>query len=145
MSSRQRIIFDTNALISAAILPNSVSRKALLCALEHYKLIVSEDTWQEFAIKIEKPSLDRYFPSQESRLDFLLFVSCATEHIAVTSIVTECLDPNDNMFLELALDGKASIIVSGDEDLRKLNGWKTIRVLSTGEFYCECTRISDVE
>ena len=74
MSSRPRIIFDTNALISAAILPNSVSRKALLFALEHNKLIVSEDTWQEFAIKIEKPSLDRYFPSQESRLDFLLLV-----------------------------------------------------------------------
>ena len=144
MPSKPRIVFDTNSLISAAILPNSVSRKAFICALKHYKLIVSEDTWQEFAGKIEKPSLDHYFPSQESRQDFLLFVSRATEHIVVTSTVTDCADPDDNMFLELALDGNASIIVSGDEDLRKLNGWKNIRVLSTGEFYRECVGISDV-
>lgn len=145
MPSKLRIVFDTNSLISAAILPNSVSRKALTCALKHYKLIVSDDTWQEFASRIEKPSLDHYFPSQESRQDFLLFMSRATEHIVVTSTVSACADPDDDMFLELALDGKASIIVSGDGNLKKLNGWKNIRVLSTGDFYRECAGISDVE
>ncbi len=145
MPSKPRIVFDTNSLISAAILPNSVSRKALTCALKNYKLIVSEDTWQEFASKIEKPSLDHYFPSQESRQDFLLFISRATEHIVVSSTVSHCADPNDNMFLELALDGNASIIVSGDEALKKLNGWKNIRVLNTGDFYREYAGLSDVE
>ena len=145
MPSKPRIVFDTNSLISAAILPNSVSRKALICALKHYKLIVSDDTWQEFTSRIEKPSLDHYFPSQESRQDFLLFVSRATEHIVVTSTVTDCVDPNDNMFLALALDGQASILVSGDEDLKKLDGWKNVRVLSTGNFYRECAGIPDVE
>ena len=41
--------------------------------------------------------------------------------------------------------GNASIIVSGDEALKKLNGWKNIRVLNTGDFYREYAGLSDVE
>jgi predicted nucleic acid-binding protein len=45
----RRIVFDTNVLISAAILRGSVSRKALLHAVECFQLVQSDQTWAEFA------------------------------------------------------------------------------------------------
>lgn len=137
MPGKPHIIFDTNALISAAILPKSVSRQAFAFALEHHQLIVSRATWQEFSEKIAKPSLARYFPSEDARLDFVLFVNRAVKHIKTTSTVIDCIDPDDNRFLELALDGKAPIIVSGDTHLLSLNGWRNIRILNTGVFVRE--------
>lgn len=44
-SNLPRIVFDTNALVSAAILPESVSRWALLHAVEHFQLVHSRATW----------------------------------------------------------------------------------------------------
>jgi putative PIN family toxin of toxin-antitoxin system len=36
-------------------------------------------------------------------------------------------DPTDNIFLNLALDGKANVIVSGDHHLLDVNDSKTFR------------------
>jgi uncharacterized protein len=134
MPVRPRIVFDTNALISAAILPKSVSRKAFLLGVARYELIVSQATWMEFVEKIDKPSLAPYFSPLELRLEFVLFVNRVVKHVVATSIVTDCTDPDDNRFLELALDGKAGIIVTGDNKLLELDGWRGIRILKPGAF-----------
>ena len=36
------------------------------------------------------------------------------ETVDVTEVITDCRDPKDNKFLELAVNGKASHIISGD-------------------------------
>ncbi len=54
--------------------------------------------------------------------------------MAVTSTVTECRDPKDDKFLELAISGRASHIVSGDADLLVLNPFREISIVSPYDF-----------
>ena len=137
MKVKPRVVFDTNALISALILPNSISAKALRSAVERFEVIVSKATWQEFEQKMQKTSLERYFPSTQNRDAAIHTLNRIVTHIAVRSVVTDCRDPKDNPFLELALDGTAETIVSGDSDLLVLNPWRGIRIQSPGDFYRE--------
>jgi predicted nucleic acid-binding protein len=46
-----------------------------------------------------------------------------------TVTVTDCRDAADNKYLELALASRASIIVSGDQDLLVLHPWRGILIL----------------
>jgi putative PIN family toxin of toxin-antitoxin system len=48
--------------------------------------------------------------------------------------ITECRDPKDNKFLELAVAGNADCIVTGDNDLLVLNPFRNIRIITPKEF-----------
>jgi predicted nucleic acid-binding protein len=54
--------------------------------------------------------------------------------VEVTERVKECRDPKDDKFLELAVNGNATLIVSGDKDLQVLHPFRNIPVLSPREF-----------
>ena len=135
MKTRVRVVFDTNALISALIVPSSVPAKALDLAVEHFEIIVSKATWQELEQKIKKTSLERYFRNTQDRDAAVHAINRVVTHVAVRSVVTDCRDPKDNPFLELALDGKADAIISGDRDLLILNPWRDVCIQSPGDFY----------
>lgn len=134
MKSRLRIVFDTNALISAAILPNSVSNEALTIAVEHFDILTSKEAWQEFDTRVQKPKLFHYFGTVPKRDDVVSFVNQALIHIQVQSTVLDCADTDDNKFLALALDGDASILVTGDQDLLVLHPWRNVHIMRSGEF-----------
>ena len=135
MKTKSRVVFDTNALISALIVPSSVPAKALDLAVEHFEIIVSKATWQEFEQKIKKTSLERYFRNTQDRDAAVHAINRVVTHVAVRSAVTDCRDPKDNPFLELALGGKAETIISGDKDLLVLNPWRGVCIQSPGDFY----------
>jgi putative PIN family toxin of toxin-antitoxin system len=50
------------------------------------------------------------------------------------AMVRECRDPKDDKFLELALDGQADLLVTGDEDLLALHPWRGIPILSPADY-----------
>jgi putative PIN family toxin of toxin-antitoxin system len=56
------------------------------------------------------------------------------ELVTITERVTECRDPKDNKFLELALNGRADVIVSGDHDLLTLNPFREIPIVEPATF-----------
>ncbi len=45
-----------------------------------------------------------------------------------------CRDPDDNKFLEIAIDGKADHIISGDKDLLALNPFQGIPIIKPADF-----------
>ena len=47
--------------------------------------------------------------------------------------VSDCRDAKDNKYLELALAARATVIVSGDDDLLFLDPWRGIRVLTPAQ------------
>src|SRR5208337_3333818 len=63
---------------------------------------------------------------EEERLLFLAAFIRAAKVVDVTSKVTECIDPKDNKFLELAVSGKATCVVSGDSGLLVLNAFQGV-------------------
>ncbi len=124
-----RIVFDTNALISAAILPNSVSRQALLHIPSRYQLVHSIETWWELTSVIQRSKFDRYFPS-EGRAEFLMLLARISKFVEVSTVVTDCPDPKDNKFLALACDAHAPLIVSGDGHLRNMHPYRGIDIVA---------------
>ena len=53
----------------------------------------------------------------------------AAELVAIVEPVVECRDPKDDKFLELALNGRADAIVSGDADLLAADPFRGIPIL----------------
>jgi len=58
----------------------------------------------------------------------------AAEQVAVTEVITACRDAKDNKFLELAVSGGASHILSGDDDLLVLHPFRGIAVVTPQVF-----------
>jgi predicted nucleic acid-binding protein len=67
-------------------------------------------------------------------LDFLAALVRAAEVVDVKEVVTECRDPDDNRFLELAVSGKATHILTGDADLLALHPFRGVPILTPQDF-----------
>jgi predicted nucleic acid-binding protein len=47
---------------------------------------------------------------------------------ATIQLVCECRDPKDDKFLEVALNGRAEVVITGDEYLLAMNPWRDIAI-----------------
>ena len=133
MRLRERLVTDTNALISRLLLPSSIPGRAVRKAVDNGLLLVSEATMEELADVLARPKFDRYI-SLEDRQQFLRLLGRLAEFVPIVYPVRACRDPKDNKFLEVALNGKAAVILSGDSDLLALHPWQGIPILSPAEY-----------
>jgi hypothetical protein len=60
MPSDLRVVFDTNTLISAFLLPTSIPRQALDAATAAGRLLLSPATAAELTEVLRQPTFDRY-------------------------------------------------------------------------------------
>jgi putative PIN family toxin of toxin-antitoxin system len=123
-----RVIFDTNTLISRLLLPKSQTARAVRRLLEIGQQLVSESTLEELAKTLSKDEFDRYV-SLADRKDFFQKFARVAEWVEVTTVVRECRDPHDNHFLELAIDGGADLILTGDKDLLAMAPFRGVSIL----------------
>lgn len=128
------IVLDTNILISAAILPNSASRKVFDLAAQKFQIASSKEILEELITVIDRPHFDKYFHRTNTRFDFLMLIARVSEYFQPQVTVTDCRDPDDNKILELAVEINAKIIVSGDDDLLVLHPYQGINILKPQEF-----------
>ena len=56
------------------------------------------------------------------------------EWVPIIERVQACRDPKDDKFLELAVNGEAEYIITGDKDLLVLHPFNNTKILSTKEF-----------
>lgn len=133
MMSELRTVIDTGVVVSALLLPRSVPRQAFDVAAARGRLLVSYETIAELDEVLRRPRFDKYL-SQSRRLEFLAALVRETEVIDVVDVVAECRDPKDNKFLELALSGNGSHIVTGDSDLLVLHPFRAIPIVSPRSF-----------
>ena len=133
MSSDKYIVVDTSVLISALLKPNSIPAQALERARTHFKLAVSTETLTDLTKVLSRDYLARYRTVDE-RETFLVLYSELAEIIAITEHVTDCRDPKDNKFLDLALAANARILVSSDSDLLVLHPYRNIHIVTPSMF-----------
>ena len=124
-----RCIVDTNVFVSAAILPFSVPRRAVNKALNQATLLLSKTTLSELHEVLFRPKLDPYV-SREARSLFLAQLEAVADFVPIIQVVRECRDPKDNKFLELALNGRADQIITGDADLLRMHPWRGVSIHS---------------
>jgi putative PIN family toxin of toxin-antitoxin system len=113
MENDIRAVIDTGVAVSAVLLPHSIPRQAFDLAADNGRLLVSEATIAELDEVLRRPKFNKYVP-EEKRLEFLAALVRDAEVVDVTAVITDCRDVKDNKFLELAVSGRASHIVSGD-------------------------------
>jgi putative PIN family toxin of toxin-antitoxin system len=123
-----RVVVDTNILVSQLILPESLPAQALAQAEMRSILLFSESTMYELSDVLSRPKFDRYV-SREARKGFIQRVGRIAEFVPIIQTVRECRDPKDDKFLEVALNGRADVIISGDADLLGMHPWRGIQIL----------------
>ncbi|GCL44704.1 putative toxin-antitoxin system toxin component, PIN family [Microcystis aeruginosa] len=133
MSLEYSFILDTNVLVSALLSKNGKARQALDKAQNIGKLLISESTLLELITVFNRPKFDRYASSAKRRL-FITAIERTAEIVVIREKIKVCRDEKDNQYLELAIDGQATCIVSGDSDLLVLNPFREIPILTIQEF-----------
>jgi uncharacterized protein len=128
-----RFVFDTNTIISASLLLGSVSNRALLHAFEIGTIMVSHTTFAELTEVLFRKKFDKYL-SIERKIQIIQKLEHDTRLCEVNVTITDCRDPKDNKFLELAVESGASCIITGDKDLLVLHPYKNIPILSPADF-----------
>jgi len=128
-----RCVVDTNVFVSAVIFPDSAPRQALNKVLDHDVLLLSEPTYIELRDVLARSKFDGYVRRDERAL-FLAQLGAVAEFVTIIQLVRQCRDPKDDKFLEVALNGRADVIITGDNDLLALHPWRGVAIVSPADY-----------
>jgi uncharacterized protein len=128
------IVIDTNVLISAGLLPESKTALVLALAVEHFVIAQNQETWRELETRIARQKFDRYF-GDSGRLRHLVAIAQSMQHFEMTTEVSVSRDKTDDKFIALAIDSGATIVISGDPDLKDVQTYKGIEILAPAQFF----------
>lgn len=130
--SRARVVIDSNVLISRLLLPRSVTGRAVSRLVTQTQILVSDATLAELADVLSRDKFNPYV-SLDDRKEFFRRFARLAETVTVTSSVRACRDAKDDKFLELAVDGAAQFIVTGDKDLLALSPFRAMAVITSAQ------------
>jgi uncharacterized protein len=133
MTTERRIVIDTNTYVSRLLAPGSVPARAVDHAMEHALLLLSDDTLEELAEVLSRPKFDPYVTINDRKTFINLLVGVATL-VPIVRRIRACRDPKDDKFLELALNGEAELIVTGDKDLLTLDPFHDVAIVTPSAY-----------
>lgn len=127
-----RLVVDTNIFVSAALKEASWPAETVRWIATYGGLLKSAITEQELLAVLQRPRIaPKIEPSFFVRLRRML---AAADLVTITERVAACRDPADDKFLELAVNGNADAIVSGDADLLALGSFRGIPIITAAAF-----------
>jgi putative PIN family toxin of toxin-antitoxin system len=127
------IVFDASTIVSAALKVDSVPEHAVLHAEERDVFALSAAVDFEIAEVLRRPKFARAI-SPRRRRRFLAILRNTAIWFDPAVRVTDCRDPKDDKYLELALAAGVEIIVSSDDDLLVLHPWRGVLILNPGAY-----------
>lgn len=130
--TKDRVIVDTNLWISI-LLTKDFSTLDKLFADQTITLIFSQELLDEFIEVARRPKFKKYFNLGDLQ-DLLKELSLRAAFIDVTSATTACRDPKDNFLLSLAVDGKATHLITGDKDLLDLKNFEETKIITISAY-----------
>jgi putative PIN family toxin of toxin-antitoxin system len=133
MARKQRVVVDTNVIVSSLLLADSAPQRALFVAQAKTDLLLSDDVVAELNAVLGRPAFDRYLDSATRQRFLHSLIACA-HLVPITERVQACRDPRDDIFLELAVNGDADLIVSGDRDLLDMRSFRHVAILTPRQF-----------
>ena len=133
--SLQRVVLDTNCLVSALIF--SRGRFAWLreaWQTKRFTALASHDTVSELLRVLTYPKFKLTREEQETLLaDFLPYVETVKIDTTPESL-PDIRDADDIIFLVLAVVGRADALVSGDGDIQAVRDQFHVPILTVAEF-----------
>ncbi len=133
MAEQPRWVVDTNLLISRLLVPKGTAAQAVDHALRQGVLLVSEATLTELVQVLWRPQFDRYL-SSDDRQRFLALLAGVTRKVHVTRQFDICRDAKDNQFLDVAFNGQAHALITGDQDLLVLEVFQGVPIVTAAAF-----------
>jgi putative PIN family toxin of toxin-antitoxin system len=135
----ERLVFDCNVLISAALVETGTAAKALDAAYAGHVLLFSEPTFDELVTRLARPKFRRYL-DDASRNAFVEALSEVAEWIDVAELRQGCRDPDDDKYLGTATLGGADAIITGDRDLLDMHPFDGIPVVTPADWLAQRAR-----
>jgi putative PIN family toxin of toxin-antitoxin system len=130
--ARLRAVLDTNVYFSAFHHPGGVTFRIWESAIRRqFVLLVSPAIMREIA---EVLRMDLEWPESEIVAQLKLISRVAEIVVPKTRLQAVKADPDDDKFLECAVEGRANLIVSGDRHLTRLKSFRGIGIVRPTDF-----------
>jgi putative PIN family toxin of toxin-antitoxin system len=128
-----RVILDTNVILSHRLKSTGTITEAVTFAFTQCTILSSQDTFDELRRTLHRFLSKDYITHDEMAKQLAAFIE-ASEWIPIITKVQQCRDAKDDKFLELAIDGQADYLVTGDRDLLVMAEYKSTRILAPRDF-----------
>jgi putative PIN family toxin of toxin-antitoxin system len=127
---------DTNILVRAVIRPQGTVGPVLLRLRQgEYTLLYARSLLEELIDVLNRPRIrDKYGLTGGDIQTVLGLILLRGEEVTPEERIAACRDPKDDKFLEVAVAGQASAIVSGDQDLLVLHPYAGILIVTPSTF-----------
>ena len=125
-------MIDTNVLISAALSSKGAPAKLVHYCLEHGAVVFSAATFEELRKRLYKPKFDPYI-TIEFRNQLLHDFNASAVWVEISKVGKYCRDRDDDVFIDTALQSKADLLISGDQDLLTAKSVKNVRIVSPAQ------------
>ena len=130
----ERLVVDTNVLISAALRPQGQPRRVLEAVrATNGAFLFCDETFYELRSRLGRSKFGAYV-SRNTRAVFLAQLTMVAEWVSIAGSKLGCRDPDDDKVLETALAGGAGCLVTGDRDLLEMHPFRGIPVLTAAAF-----------
>jgi putative PIN family toxin of toxin-antitoxin system len=131
-----RFVLDTNMIVSGLMSAVSAPGQALDKAIGVGRPLLSGPVVIELVDILGRARLDRYV-SREKRARFLMTLPRKAVFPSITASFQVCRDPKDDKFLDLAVVGAATCLITGDADLLVLDPFHGIPIVTPRRFLDE--------
>jgi len=132
-SAPKRVVFDTSSLIPACLNPDREPAQIFRRALQEHDVLTSAEAFNELASVLSRDKFNAWRPIDHRMIWVRLFRE-AVIFVEADTVVTECRDPKDNKFLELAISAKADVLVASDIHLLELHPFRGVQILQLTDF-----------
>ncbi|HEY4905240.1 MAG TPA: putative toxin-antitoxin system toxin component, PIN family [Candidatus Sulfotelmatobacter sp.] len=115
--TRPHLVIDTNVFVSGLI-SGTGSPARVLRAIQNKKAIhlVSDPIVEEYLRVLEYPRIRTFRRVTDAFIaEVAAYLLYQTERVELISTIKLSPDPDDDVFLETAVDGKATLLVTGDK------------------------------
>jgi uncharacterized protein len=132
MPATKRLVIDTNVVLNGLLFPQSTPNRALLKA-QGNEVLASDATLLELVEAMSRARFDRYI-DLNIRQRLVAEFAYACETVEIVAPIRACRDPRDDKFLEVAVHGRADLIVTGDASLLALHPFRGITILTPAQY-----------
>jgi putative PIN family toxin of toxin-antitoxin system len=127
-----RVVVDTNIFVSAAFKESSWPGAVVRWLDKFGGLLKSTATENQVIEVLQRPYIAPKL--RPSYLDNVRRIFANAEPVTIVERIAVCRDPTDDKFLELAINGHADMIVTGDLDLLVLDTFRGIPIITPAVF-----------
>jgi uncharacterized protein len=126
-----RVVFDTNIYISAYAFGGVADKVVQLAQTGEVSIAISRPILHE----IERVLRTKFHWPEDAIVKTITNIRKFTYLVIPTKTITIITtDPPDNRILECAVEANAELIISGDNDLKRLKTYQKITIISPKQF-----------